>query len=148
MFLSGDSGPFHMKRLFAILVCSTLATAVCVNGHPSVEDEYSKSEYVLTASVVSASEVSESKDGYYVGGTDYTLRSLRILRGHPPTTFTVFSENSSGRFHMTAKKRYLVFVHWEHGKLRIDNCGNSGPLDAQDNKLADVLRLAGKLVAK
>jgi hypothetical protein len=74
-----------------------------VNGHPSVEDEYSKSEYVLTAAVVSASEVPESKDEYYLGGTDYTLRTLRTLMGHPPTTFKVFSENSSGRFPMTAK---------------------------------------------
>jgi hypothetical protein len=131
-----------MKSLFSVLACSTLAAAVCVNGHPSVKDEYSKSEYVLTATVISANEVPESKDGYDFGGTDYTLRSLQIVKGYPPKTFIVFSENSSGRFDMNAKKRYLVFVHKEHGRFRIDNCGNSNLLAASARTIAELRNLA------
>lgn len=128
-----------MKRLLSVLICSTLAAAVCVNGHVKVKDEYSRSEYVLTAVVISANEVPESKDGQDLDGTEYKMRSLRILKGHPPKTLTVFSENSSGRFPMDAKKRYLVFAYREGGRLRIDNCGNSALLDASANVLAEVL---------
>jgi hypothetical protein len=131
-----------VKRLFSILACSTLAAAVCVNGHVTVKDEYSKSEYVLTAVVISASKVPGSRDGQDLDGTEYKLRSLRILKGHPTESFTVFSENSSGRFPMDAKKTYLVFVYGEHGRLRLDNCGNSGLLNASANVLAEVLNLA------
>jgi len=67
-----------MKLAFAVLICSALASAVCVDGPIPVKDEYSKSEYVLTASVISASEVPETNDGYYLGGTEYRLRSLRM----------------------------------------------------------------------
>jgi hypothetical protein len=73
-----------MRCLSAVLICSTFASAVCINGHLSATNEYSKSEYVLTAAVVSANEVPESKDGYYFGGTNYTLQSSQILKGHPP----------------------------------------------------------------
>jgi hypothetical protein len=133
-----------MKRLILVLVCTTLAAGVCVNGHPSVKDEYSDAEYVLTAVVAAASEVPQSKDGRDFSGTDYKVRSLHVLKGYPPETFTVFSENSSGRFLMETKKRYLVFVHREGGRLRIDNCGNSGLLDTSAKALAEVLAIANK----
>jgi len=67
--------------------------------------------------------------------------SLRILKGRPRKTFIVFSENTSGRFPMNAKKSYLVFVYREHGRLRIDNCGNSGLLDGSAPALAEALSL-------
>jgi hypothetical protein len=134
----------RMKRLISVLVFSTLAAGVCVNGHPSVRDEYSNADYVLTAVVSAAYDVPQSKDGQDFSGTDYKLRSLHVLKGYPPETFIVFSENSSGRFPMDAKKRYLVFVHREGGRLRIDNCGNSSLLDASANALAEVLAIANK----
>ena len=133
-----------MKHLISVLVCSTLAAGVCANGHLSVKNEYSNAEYVLTAVVTTASEVPQSKDGQDFSGTDYKLRGLHVLKGYPPETFTVFSENSSGRFPMDAKKRYLVFVHREGGKLRIDNCGNSGLLETSANALAEALSVATK----
>jgi len=137
----GKSG---MKHLISVLVFSTLAAGVCVNGHPSVKDEYSSAEYVLTAVVATADAVPQSKDGQDLSGTDYKLRSLHVLKGYPPETFTVFSENSSGRFPMDVKKRYLVFVYHQGGRLRIDNCGNSGLLDASGNAFAKVLAIATK----
>jgi hypothetical protein len=45
---------------------------------------------------------------------------------------------------METKKRYLVFVHREGGRLRIDNCGNSGLLDTSAKALAEVLAIANK----
>jgi len=132
-----------MKHLISVLVCSALAAGVC-NGHPSVKNEYANSEYVLTAVVVTANEVPASQDGQDPSGTDYKLRGLNVFKGYPQETFTVFSENSSARFSMEVKKRYLIFVHRESGKLRIDNCGNSGPLDASANALAEVLNIANK----
>jgi hypothetical protein len=130
-----------MKSLFSVIACSTLATAVCVNGHVSVTREYSRSTYVLIASVVAANYVPAGKDGYDFDGTNYTLRSVQLLKGDPPPTFDVFSENSSGRFVMATGERYLVFVYREHGNLRIDNCGNSGLLSASSLTLAKVRNL-------
>ena len=137
-------GESRMKHLISVLVCSTLAAGVCVNGHPSVKDEYSNAAYVLTVVVATANAVPQSEDGKDLSGTDYKLRSLHVLKGYPPETFTVFSENSSGRFPMDVKKRYLVFVYREGGRLRIDNCGNSGLLDTSANALAEVLAIATK----
>jgi hypothetical protein len=44
---------------------------------------------------------------------------------------------------MSAKERYLVFVYREHGRLRVDNCGNSDLLSASSRTLAKVRKLAG-----
>jgi hypothetical protein len=130
-----------MKHLLAVLLSSALASAVCVNGHLSVKREYSRSHYVSTADVISASNVSESKDGYYFEGTNYKLRTIQTFKGQPPETFTVFSENSSGRFDMAPKERYLIFVYLEHGRLHVDNCGNSDLLSASSGTLAKIQNL-------
>ena|ERR1700690_3018719 len=130
-----------MKCLVLFIACSTLAAGVCVNGHISVSREYSRSTYVLTASVVAARDVPRSKDEYDFEGTNYTLKSGQSFKGSAPKTFDVFSENSSGRFVMSPGESYLVFVHRDHGRLRIDNCGNSGLLDASSLTLAKVRNL-------
>jgi hypothetical protein len=38
----------------------------------------------------------------------------------------IFSENTSGRFPMQLRRRYVLFVYREAGRLMVDNCGNSG----------------------
>lgn len=129
-----------MTLLSVVLLCSTVATAVCVDGQLSVAHEYSKSTYVLIADVVTTHKVPESKDGRYLDGTNYTLRTIQGLKGHPPKTFAVFSENSSGRFNMVPRERYLVFVYRD-GRLQIDNCGNSGPLNSSSDTLAKIQNL-------
>jgi hypothetical protein len=131
-----------VKRLVAIVVLSTLATAVCVEGHIPLEKEYARSKYVATVRVISSTSEPDAADGYYLNGVNYRLQRLETLKGLPPETFTVFNENTSGRFDMDRGASYLVFVYREHGRLRIDNCGNSGRLESSSEVLATVRRLS------
>ena len=126
----------------ATAMLSTCAAAVCANGHIPVEKEYSDSIYVATVRVISFKKVPDSRDGYYLGGMNYRLQRLETLKGQPPGSFTVFNENSSGRFDMNTGASYLVFVYRQHGRLRIDNCGNSAPLDSSGEALAVVQKLS------
>jgi hypothetical protein len=81
--------------LLIFLGYSTVAGAVCVEGHIPIQKEYSQSVFVLTVDVVSSQVLPDSKDKYFLSGTNYTLRPVEILKGHPSATVTVFSENSS-----------------------------------------------------
>lgn len=128
--------------LLIFLGYSMVARAVCVEGHVPIQREYSRSVFVLKVDVVSSQVVPDSKDKYFLSGTNYTLRPVEILKGHPSATVTVFSENSSGRFDMEQGKAYFVFIYSEHGRLHIDNCGNSGPLGTSGKTLATVRALA------
>ena len=107
------------------IVPSRPALAVCLNGHPSVEQEYQQSDLVFVGRVTAANEVPETKPFYE--GTRYTIQVKKIFRGLPGHTLTVFSENSSGRFPMNIGADYLVFLSPRAGEpAMVDSCGNSG----------------------
>lgn len=106
-----------------------------------IQKELSRSVYVFTARVISSRSVPVAKDGYFSSGRNYVLRPVEILKGQA-ATITVFSENSSGRFEMKRGETYLVFVYRDHGRLRIDNCGNSGSVETSQQALATVRRLS------
>jgi|SRR5215469_4517016 len=113
----------------------------CVEGHLPIQKEYSRSVFVLTVDVVSSQAMPDSRDKYFLSGTNYTLRPVEILKGHPPATISVFSENSVGRFDMERGQTYFVFIYSDHGRLQIDNCGNSGRLDTSEKTVATVREL-------
>jgi hypothetical protein len=127
--------------LLVAVTCS-LTRAVCIEGHVPIEKEFSRSLYVLTVRVMATQSLSDSQDGYFLHGVNSTLQPLEILKGHPPATVIVFSENSSGRFDLKPIKSYLVFIYREHGRLRVDSCGNSGLLDDSKQTLATTRKLA------
>jgi hypothetical protein len=77
---------------------------------------------------LSGGEIGESRDGYFLAGTELTVRVDRIFKGSPPRTLTLFSENSSGRLPLADGTLYLLFVYQDHGRFVVDNCGNSSPL--------------------
>jgi hypothetical protein len=56
----------------------------------------------------------------------------RVLHGKMlgKDTVTIFSENSPEKFPMQVGKQYLLFVHLNYNRYEIDNCGNSGLLEA------------------
>jgi len=113
---------------------------VCLEGHPSVRQEYAKSWAVFTGRVLSAREVPPTADDRWLNGTMYTVGVRRVMRGTPPTRLDVFSENSSGRFPMDRGVVYLLFVYHDLGRYAVDNCGNSAPL-SQAGAALDTLRL-------
>jgi hypothetical protein len=115
---------------------------VCLNGHPSVPDEYVQSYAVLIGQVIGHRAVPEA-DGYYEGD-GYRIRVRELFRGRVPDSFEVFSENSTGRFPMKVRTTYLLFVYRERGRLMVDNCGNSGVLAPSAAALDTVRQLHRK----
>ena len=123
----------------AAIAWPCLAIAACLRADYSVRAEYDRSAAVVIARVVSEHPTAES-DGYYEG-VRYTVAVERVYRGEISRTPEIFSENSSGRFPMRLRRRYVLFVHRERGRLMVDNCGNSGIVEQQ----AAVVRVLDRL---
>src|SRR5262249_54870836 len=111
-----------------------IAFAVCLNGHPSLQQEYQSSTAVFVGRVVSENFTPESKG--YQDGTTYSIQVEEVLSGSAAKTVKVFSENTSGRFPMQAGAAYLIFVYEELDRLKVDSCGNSGQLPEKAQALA------------
>ena len=66
-------------------------------------------------------------------GALYRVNVLRVLKGKPPASLTLFSENSTARFRLAPGKDYLLFVTEDAfaapigRRLTIDTCGHSAP---------------------
>ena len=107
-----------------------------------MREEYASSTLVLIAHVVGTRKTPPTADGYFLDGDTYKVSPVRIFKGHAGKHIELFSENSSGRFPMQAKREYLLFVYSEHGRLVADNCGNSGLLSSSKKAIAEVSHLA------
>lgn len=123
----------------SFMLVSSIATAVCLNGHPSVAEEYANSQSVFIGKVIAEKAIPES--GNYYDGHDYTVHGQEVFKGNPTSTVVIFSENSSGRFPMAVGSSYIIFVDYELGRYQIDNCGNSGVLPEKE----DVVRAVREL---
>lgn len=122
----------------------TSAHGVCLNGHPSIGDEYKRSKVVVLAIVVGQRDVPETSDGFYLEGTIYNLKIERAFHGNAGSNAEIFSENSSGRFPMVVGSKYLLFIYQEHDRLLVDNCGNSGVASERGTEIQAVERLAAR----
>jgi hypothetical protein len=118
---------------------SAIGGFVCLNGHPTVDAEYRLST-VFIGTVVSERYEPPTKE-WDQEGTTYTVRVDERLHGPLPQTVQLFSENSSGRFPMEVKTKYLLFVYSERGRTMVDNCGNSEVHSVSSPKLLEVRRL-------
>lgn len=121
---------FELPAIFVAVIAYCVASVfadnrapVCLNGHPSVAQEYRLSYAVLIGEVVSEKREPRSKDFYE--GTSYVVRVRETICGKLPRTITLFSENSSGRFPMKMGQDYLLFVYRNSNRTMVDNCGNS-----------------------
>jgi hypothetical protein len=121
----------------AIILIASIASAVCLNGNPSVSEEYANSQSVFIGKIIEEQDVPES--GNYYDGKNYTVQVQRTFKGTPSNPVVIFSENSSGRFPMTVGKTYIIFLHYELGRYQIDNCGNSG-LQSEKQDIVQSLR--------
>ena len=105
-----------------LLTASRSGFAVCLNGNPSVAQEYRDSPIVFVGTVTGEQNVRESKN--YLDGVMYTVTADEVLRGSLPKRMRLFSENSSGRFPMHVGSTYLLFVYRALGRTMVDACGN------------------------
>jgi len=114
----------------ALLLCGVCfflsavpASAVCPVPQIPANAEFFKRDIVFSGTVVS-----EGYDDRDVGGWFYRVRVLKVFRGPVRAEFTIYTENSSGRFPLEKGQAYLLFASGEQGRLEIDNCTNSAPL--------------------
>ena len=123
----------------AVVVWTSTAFAVCLNGHPSLKQVYQRSTTVFVGRVVSQDFTPESKNN--LNGTTYSVQVEEVLRGSPAKTVKLFPEYSSGRFPMQVGATYLIFVYEELDRLKVDNCGNSGKLSEKAEALAALRKM-------
>jgi len=104
---------------------------------------YARSFSVFTATVISQRHVPPLDKFFDLDGDMYTIKVEEVFRGKLPRTVELFSENSSGRFLMTVGAKYILFIYREHGRLMVDNCGNSDLLTEGSATVAAVRKLSG-----
>jgi hypothetical protein len=122
------------------------AHAVCLNGTPSVAQEFRASTIVALGVARAARDVSVPDDPEGIDHTVYTVRLARIFKGAPAgRTVSLYSENTSARFPLDPGVTYLLFIDESKDGLYVDNCGSSGPV--RDRKTGAVLRRVEAIAA-
>ena len=130
---------------FALVLSAATASAQCRATHITVSDELHTSGETVVATVQDAQSVPDSS--FHMDGVNYVVKIDRVLHGKLIHTDTanIFSENSPEKFPMQVGKRYLLFVHLDYNRYEVDNCGNSGLLEASSIENAKQLKAYAKL---
>ncbi len=131
-----------MKSLMLLLLFPACAIAACVDGSPTVQKEYTTSKVVLAGKVIRDHKMAPSDNGYFLDGDTYTVIPSHIYKGEMKAAVDFFSENSSGRFTMIVGQQYLIFAYEDHGRLIVDNCGNSAVISRATKTAATVANLS------
>lgn len=146
----------------ALILGTSTASATCWQSgsaaqasyrHPSVTEEYQQAQFVVVGRATHERHVFSETDPDEFDWTIYDVEVVQTFKGAPPHTIQLLSENSSARFPMDAGKTYLLFISRMPMVERegdetlpadfVDNCGNSEPMEAPDERLKAVSRLAG-----
>ena len=122
-----------MKNLIvslAIAAASAAGMAQCQSNRISLNQELHDAGTTMVGTVEAATPVPDSS--FHLDGIDYVVHVDRVIKGRMVSTdvMHIFSENSPSKFPMQAGKQYLLFVHRNYNTYEVDNCGNSGLLQA------------------
>lgn len=124
-----------------------VAHAVCLNGTPSVADEFHRSTIVALGTLRASRDVSAPDDPAGIDHTIYTVRLTRVFKGAPAgRTVRLFSENTSARFPLDPHVNYLLFIDDSTDGFYVDNCGWSGPV--AERETGAVLRRVKAIAAQ
>lgn len=127
----------------SILAAPKAAFGFCDRPQPRlVRAEYFQSEAVVIAHLVKSRHVDPKDDqDYHL----YTFQVEKLLRGHIPSQFVLWDDNTSGRlgFDVLPRRKYLLFVnHWaSKGWWRADGCGNSGEVSKAAKSFREIGRI-------
>ncbi len=129
---------------FALTLSAAGASAQCRAAHMTISDELHNSGETIVATVQDAQSVPDSS--FHMDGVNYIVKVDRVLHGKLIHTDTakIFSENSPEKFPMQIGKQYLLFVHLDYNRYEVDNCGNSGVLEASTIENAHQLKSYAK----
>ncbi len=122
----------HFAFAFALVLSTAAPVAFgqCQGAQLSVSDEVHSAGSTLVGTVEAAQSVPEAAT--HLDGVNYMLRVDRVLHGKMirQSEVEIFSENSAEKFPMQVGKQYLLFLHKEEAGFVVNNCGNSGLLEA------------------
>lgn len=115
---------------FALILSAAGASSQCRANHLTISNELRIPGETIVATVEDAQSTPDSS--FHMDGVNYVVRVDRVLHGKLIHTDTakIFSENSPEKFPMQIGKQYLLFVHLNYNRYEVDNCGNSGLLEA------------------
>ena len=124
-----------MKNLIvslAIAAASATGLAQCQANRISLNQELHDAGTTIVGTVEAAQPVPDSS--FHMDGIDYVVHVDRVIKGRSVSTdvMRIFSENSPSKFPMQTGKQYLLFVHKNYNTYEVDNCGNSGLLQASN----------------
>lgn len=123
-----------MKNILAAVAFAGLSAATamaqCQGDRISIGQELHDAGSTLVGTVEYATPVPDSS--FHLDGVNYVVHVDRVLKGKMigHDVVTIFSENSPEKFPMQVGKQYLLFVHLNYNTYEVDNCGNSGMLEA------------------
>jgi hypothetical protein len=128
-------GGTTMRSFFvslAIAAASATCLAQCQSNRISLNQELKDAGTTLVGTVEAAAPVPDSS--FHLDGIDYVVHVDRVIKGRMISTDVVhiFSENSPTKFPMQTGKQYLLFVHRNYNDYEVDNCGNSGLMQASN----------------
>jgi 2-keto-4-pentenoate hydratase/2-oxohepta-3-ene-1,7-dioic acid hydratase in catechol pathway len=132
-----------MKNIITSLLLALAATAAfaeCQGNRMTVSQELHESGSTIVGTVQAATPVPDSS--FHLDGVNYVVHVDRVLKGKMVSTdeVNIFSENSPTKFAMQVGKQYLLFVHLNYNTYEIDNCGNSGLLQASTGETAKLAK--------
>jgi hypothetical protein len=129
----------------ALAATSATCLAQCQGNRISLNQELHVAGTTMVATVEAAVPVPDSS--FHMDGINYIVHVDRVLKGRmiDRDVVDIFSENSPSKFPMQIGKQYLLFVHRNFDDYEVDNCGNSGLLEASSiDSLAKLKEYAKK----
>jgi hypothetical protein len=116
----------------AIAAASATCLAQCQSNRISLNQELHQAGTTMVATVEAAVPVPDSS--FHMDGINYIVHVDRVIKGRmvDRDVVEIFSENSPTKFPMQTGKQYLLFVHRNYNTYEVDNCGNSGLLEASN----------------
>ncbi len=124
------------------------AEALCLQPSPvRVCTEYFRSEYVLTAKILSVRKIPDTPDPNNVEGWFYKIQVQKTYRGGKLPNDEIYTGNDETKFAMDVGKSYLLFINDNlQSRPQPDACGNSAELSkatAATEAIDKIMKAAG-----
>lgn len=127
--------------LLAVGSAQPALAASCINGHPTVEQEFRSARYVVVGTTTTIKKNVPVRLSYQNGfyNSRVMIQTVTIhkqYRGPMRRTITYKDEYSSSQFPMTLGKKYVLFYRKRgDDELYIDVCGNSQEIKSFNSQI-------------
>lgn len=133
-----------MKPKLYALFLSILLSAPSAFGSCAVPDvkanaEFFKMDVVFTGKVLSENyrDIDDDHSAWF-----YRVSVSQVFKGPAQKEITVDTEDDSNRFPLEVGSEYLLFAYRRHGRLEIEDCGNSALLSGAAKSIQEIQSIA------